>query len=163
MALLGGVAVLSDLALQLYFCNLWNCQLVMDRDSMKWTCVSLAILGAHLLLAGCSNPGDISDDDYEEYKRLAGPKILYSCTSAEEAREYCERIFRDSTITSFSDYSKELQKNVIDSCVEEQDGESKVDVGYSAAKGMAVTYNMLLEKAETGCSGEFKILESEKH
>lgn len=31
-------------------------------------------------LAGCGNPGGISDEHYEKYKALAAPKILYSCT-----------------------------------------------------------------------------------
>jgi hypothetical protein len=30
--------------------------------------------------SACGNPGDISDADYQKYKELGTPKILYSCT-----------------------------------------------------------------------------------
>lgn len=40
-----------------------------------------------LSLAACGNPGGISDSEYANYKELAAPKILYSCTGGDETFE----------------------------------------------------------------------------
>lgn len=43
------------------------------------------------VLLGCGNPGDISDEFYNEYKELGKPKILFSCTTIEQKTDYDER------------------------------------------------------------------------
>lgn len=114
---------------------------------MKHVLSYLAVLS----LAGCGNPGGISDSEYAKYKELGAPKILYSCAVGDPS---VARLQAGMECLGKSDTS--------DSCVEKEMRKWKpdVNVGYAAGVGAAVTYNKLLGDAKAGCYGEFKILDS---
>ena len=103
-----------------------------------------------LMLSGCNNPGGVSDETYEKYKRLASPKILYSCatlaTKLSMNFEHCIQNPKSSQCTG----------DLV---------EKDAKIGYVAGVGALVTYNQLLGDLEKDCSGELKrlrILESAK-
>lgn len=106
---------------------------------------------AMALVAGCGNPGDISDADYAAYKELAPPKILYRCKQSgssgsfsADAIKACDR-FR-------SDAKKEQQ------CIESARSETPTETKYRAGVGFAVTYNKLLNDAKRECLGGFELI-----
>ena len=91
-----------------------------------------------------------SDKDYEKYRQLAAPKILYSCAEL-------------STKTSVN-VEKCLENPNASYCTQDL-VETKVNVGLQAGVGRGVTYNSLLRDVQVSCSGEFerlKILASDK-
>jgi len=112
----------------------------------------LAILLIVPTLLGCENPKGISDVDYEKYKKLGAPKILYSCT------HYTEKInlvFGECIGKFSSPECQDLEELVIKDAF----------VAYTAGVGYGSTYNSLLIKAEKDCSAEndkFEILESKE-
>ena len=109
-----------------------------------------ALTACCLLISGCGNPGGISDKDYEEYRQLAAPKILYSCAEL-------------STKTSVN-VEKCLENPNASYCTQDL-VETKVNVRLQAGVGRGVTYNSLLRDVQVSCSGEFerlKILASDK-
>lgn len=114
---------------------------------MKHVLSYLAVLS----LAGCGNPGGISDSDYAKYKELGAPKILYSCAVGDRQ---IARLIAGGECLGRGDAS--------DSCVEKEMRKWKPDinVSYAAGVGAAVTYNKLLGDAKAGCNGEFKVLDS---
>jgi hypothetical protein len=120
---------------------------MLEGDPMKY-CLSLAVAA---LIAGCGNPGDLSDADYAAFKELASPKILYRCkqsdpsTFSAKAVEDCSR-FR-------SDARKEQE------CIESARREPATETKYRAGVGFAVTYNKLLSEAKQECSGGFELIE----
>jgi len=94
-------------------------------------------------------PTGISDTDYNDYKQLSAPKILYSCSK-----------LADITYKNLEEKLK---------CIREgnTDEECRLEkiVTYKAGVGFAATYNKLLGEAKDECKGEnatFKIIESEK-
>lgn len=96
-------------------------------------------------LFGCGKPDGMSDADYEKYKKLGAPKILYSCT-------YYERDAALSDCTYSYGSNGKCRKEVM---------VKKRRVGYMAGVGAGTTYNSLLIDAEQNCvpswaSEEFK-------
>ena len=91
-----------------------------------------------------------SDKDYEKYRQLAAPKILYSCGKL--------------TTKLSANFEKCLENPNASYCTQDL-VETKVDVGYQAGVGSFVTYNSLLRDVQASCIGEFKrlkILASDK-
>lgn len=112
-----------------------------------------------LVLAGCGNPGDISDADYKAYQQLGAPKILYSCNEGQETLGANPDILLECL--KITDNSPQgLEKQI--ACVKRAEREVKpiINVGYAAGVGAAVTYNKLLADTKAKCKGEFKVLES---
>lgn len=110
----------------------------------------LILLLIPVTLIGCGKPKEMSDEDYQKYKDLGAPKILYSCTT--------EGVNSDL-------YLKCLQTLKTDSnstCLQDlKNGDNKItSVGYTAGVGAMVTYNEILSNAKSACTGEFKILDS---
>ena len=109
-----------------------------------------ALTACCLLISGCGNPGGISDEEYEKYRQLAAPKILYSCAKLN---------------TKLSENFEKCLENPSASYCTQDLVETKVDVGYQAGVGSSVTYNSLLRDVQASCIGEFKrlkILASDK-
>lgn len=116
--------------------------------------ILIALVPMSLFLAGCENPGGITDDDYAKYKQLAAPKILYSCArlGTRLSMNFAKCIENPSASYCTGKEASELVER--DSTVQ-----------FSAGVGKFVTYNSLLQEVQASCSGEFKrlkILESEK-
>lgn len=102
-------------------------------------------------LAGCGNPGGVSDDFYAKFKQLAGPKILYSCTTTSDSnaiKQSIECLSREAT--------GECSKSSLEKA------KTKVDVGYVAGIGAMATYNKLLQDTQAECAGTFEVIEAEK-
>jgi hypothetical protein len=103
-----------------------------------------------LMLVGCSNPGDISDAQYSEYKQLGAPKILYSCTTTSDSNAIKQSIqCLDKTTGECSNSALEKAK-------------TRANVSYVAGVGALTTYNSLLQDAKKECSGTFEVLESKQ-
>lgn len=102
-------------------------------------------------LAGCENPGGISDTDYARFKQLGAPKLLYSCTTTSDGNAM------DQMIECLRNGSK-------DKCSESalEEAKTKTSVGYAAGIGAMTTYNELLQDAEEKCGGVFEVLASGK-
>ena len=102
-------------------------------------------------LAGCGNPGGISDDDYAKFEQLGAPKLLYSCTTTSDSNAMDQRI-------------ECLRNRSNDNCSESafEEARTKTIVGYAAGIGAMTTYNELLQDAEEKCTGVFEILVSGK-
>ncbi len=111
----------------------------------------IAVIFATTVLSGCGNPGGISDAEYDEYKQLGAPKILYSCKSKSEAipiklMQYC------------------IDKPMTGECSKEsmEKAKTEANVSYVAGVGPLATYNKILQDSQKACEGEFKILESKQ-
>lgn len=102
---------------------------------------------ALLSLAGCGNPGGISDSEYASYKELGAPKLLYSCTSESSGNFEAKRSFQCG-----ADKNSDCYKNF------KATGDTTVNS--VAGVGAAVTYNKLLSDAKASCEGNFKVLDS---
>lgn len=102
-------------------------------------------------LAGCGNPGGISDIEYAEYKQLGAPKLLHSCTTTSDSNAMKQLI---QCISHRSD------DNCSESALEK--AKTQVVVGYVAGVGALTTYNKLLGDAQEKCTGKFEVLESAK-
>jgi hypothetical protein len=113
-----------------------------------------------LSLTACTdpiNPGGLTDKEYEDFKQLGSPKILYSCTNTKEilwviacaqsSGKTHEECFHEA------DKSGRLAQKV---------KHVEVAVNYDFGVGPGVTYNKLLTEAKRECDGEFKILESKE-
>ena len=102
-------------------------------------------------LAGCGNPGGISDTDYARFKQLSAPKLLYSCTTTSDGNAMDQMI-------------ECLRNGSRDKCSESalEEAKTKTVVGYAAGVGAMTTYNKLLQDAEEQCAGVFEILDSGK-
>ncbi len=111
----------------------------------------VAILFVIVNLAGCGNPGGISDNDYAKFKQLGAPKLLYSCTSTSDYPLLSLRIKCAS-----QEAVGECSKSAIEK------SKTRVDVGYVAGIGAMTTYNELLQDVQTKCTGKFEVLESGK-
>jgi hypothetical protein len=61
-----------------------------------------------LACSACGNPGDISDSDYQKYRDLGAPKILYSCTGGvgDRALEHTTRVSMAAGIGAFVTYNE---------------------------------------------------------
>lgn len=101
------------------------------------------------ILQGCDNPGGISNADYEEYKQLGAPKILYACNKILEP-DFGKMLQCVKTSSSYEECKSSLS-------------EKKTDVYRVAGVGINATYNKLLSDAKGECKGEFKLLESEQY
>ncbi len=115
-----------------------------------------------ILLAGCGNPGDVSDDFYLKYKELGAPKLLYSCTTTMQWNLTGEGRAALGVCLDMKGIASDEQ---IDCLLEVDKKNVPVDdiqVGYAAGIGIASTYNKLLSDAKAKCTGEFKILESQQ-
>lgn len=110
-----------------------------------------------LILAGCDNPGGISNEEYQAYKKLGAPKILYSCEKI--GLKFNPNIL--SECLKINDFSKDgLEKQ--SACAKRAEREAikpVVNVGYVAGIGAGVTYNKLVSDAEKECEGKFEILD----
>jgi hypothetical protein len=106
------------------------------------------------------NPGGISDAKYSEFKHLAPPKILYSCT-------------RKPTRESLVRRQKECMQTGRAGCEENayEAGEAKSETDVEFAAGLPTSsYGKLLQTAMNVCArnvggmggGEFKVLEESK-
>lgn len=111
----------------------------------------IAVLVATAALSSCGNPGGLSDAEYNEYKQLGAPKILYSCKSTSAT------------------YPIELMQHCIDKpmtgeCSKEamEKAKTEVKVSHIAGVGPLATYNRILKEAQKGCDGEFQVLESKQ-
>lgn len=102
-------------------------------------------------LAGCGNPGGISDDDYAKFKQLGAPKLLYSCTTTSDSNAIKQQIECLSYKAEGECSKSSLEK-----------AKTKVDVGYVAGIGAMTTYNELLQDAQEKCTGKFDVLDSGK-
>lgn len=110
----------------------------------------LFVVIAATTIAGCGNPGDISDADYNEYKQLGAPKILYSCTTTSDSNAIKQSIqCLDRTSGECSDSALEKAK-------------TRVSVSYVAGVGALATYNSLLRDAQEKCSGKFQVIDSKQ-
>jgi hypothetical protein len=103
-----------------------------------------------IVLVACGNPGGIDDAAYAKYKELGAPKILYSCD------EVLDNISITATISDC------ISNTDSKSCIEDgkKNPKHRIDVGYVAGIGAAVTYNKLLNDAKAECHGDFKVLDS---
>ncbi len=110
---------------------------------------NITLSGIVFLLSACGNPGGISDADYNKYKQLGAPKILYSCTY-EISPDFTE--MRDCILNGDSNESCESSLSA-----------KQTNVGYAAGIGIQSTYNKLVKDAMDECKNEFKVLESQQY
>jgi hypothetical protein len=104
------------------------------------------------MLAGCGNPGGLSDAQYNEYKQLGAPKILYSCTTTSDgnnARQSMECLGLGQTSGRCSESSLEKAK-------------TRVNVGYVAGVGPLSTYNKIIQDLQAECPGKLDVLDSKQ-
>jgi hypothetical protein len=107
------------------------------------------------------NPGDISDARYSEYKQLAPPKLLYSCT---------RRPTRESLLQQERQCRLAGRAGCEVDAYESGETKSEIDVEFVAGPQTS-GYDHLLQKAKNGCAtirgdmggGEFKVLEASKN
>lgn len=106
------------------------------------------------------NPGGISDAKYSEFKRLAPPKILYSCT---------RKPTRESLVRRQQECMQTGRAGCEENAYESGEMNSETDVEFVAGQ-RTFTYNELLQDARKNCAatksgmggGEFKVLEEAK-
>lgn len=122
--------------------------------------VIAVLLAALWALFVRGNPGGISDAKYSQFKQLAPPKLLYSCT-------------RKPTSAALLQQARECAQSGRAGCDQEayQSGESQYAtvVEFVGGKGTS-TYNELLQGAKRNCaenlgdmgSGRLKVLEANK-
>lgn len=106
------------------------------------------------VLTGCGNPGDVSDDFYEEYKGLAAPKILYSCS-----------VMKTDLESALNDTTKCLEEPSEENCKDKDYIYEDVSVFYTSSRSNLLGYNALLMDSKIECEeadGTFSVLESEK-
>jgi hypothetical protein len=107
------------------------------------------------------NPGGISDAKYSEYKQLAPPKLLYSCT---------RRPTRESILREESQCRQSGRAGCEEKAYESGEIKSEIDVEFAAGPETS-GYDNLLQKAKNKCAtnrgdmggGEFKVLEASKN
>ncbi len=114
------------------------------------------LLMSTILLSACGKPDGIADADYEKYKELAAPKILYAC----HAPPWVDPKEMEMCNQKYLGESKDPQKHL--ACVKDvfQNPQKVVTYGYAAGVGFAVTYNKLLADAQAECRGKLEVLES---
>ena len=100
-------------------------------------------------LAGCGNPGGISDDDYAKFQQLGAPKLLYSCTTTSDSNA----LEKSMECVSFK-AEGECSKSALEKA------KTKVRVGYVAGIGAMITYNELLQDAQAKCTATFDVIEA---
>ena len=122
--------------------------------------VIVVFLAALWALFKGGNPGGISDAKYSEYRQLAPPKLLYSCTRSPSRETLVQR-------------TRECMKSGRAGCDEEVNewGAATTETTIEFAGGSpSSTYEQLLEESKQNCSttvgsmgrGEIKVLESNK-
>ena len=120
--------------------------------------VIAVLVGSLWALFGRGNPGGISDAKYSEFKRLAPPKLLYSCVR-KPAPEVLLQWERECWATGRAACEDKLPEWI------KAGTRIEVEFAASAANG---TYEELLEVAKHNCAtkvenmatGEFKVLEA---
>jgi hypothetical protein len=123
--------------------------------------IKLYIAIVLFILAGCDNPGGISDKDCQAYKILGAPKILYSCDEGRKTLSADPNIL--SECLKINDFSKEgVEKQLACAKRAERKVEPIVEVGYVAGIGSEATYNRLVSDEQKKCQGKFKILEGKE-
>jgi len=122
--------------------------------------VIVVLLAALWVLFVRGNPGGISDAKYAEFKQLAPPKLLYSCT-------------RKPTSEALLRQARECAQSGRAGCDQEayESGESKnaTVVEFIGGRGTS-TFNELLQDAKRNCAeslgdmgdGKLKVLEATK-
>jgi hypothetical protein len=127
--------------------------------------IRAALVGAMLLAAlwmlfARGNPGGISDARYAEFRKMAAPKLLYSCT-------------RKPTPESFLPKERECWQSGRAGCEEAVtkwvDAGTTITVEFVSGTGTA-SYDDLLMDARRSCAkgvggmqpGEFEVLEGDK-
>jgi hypothetical protein len=120
--------------------------------------VIVVLLAALWVLFVRGNPGGISDAKYSEFKQLAPPKLLYSCT-------------RKPTSEALLRQARECAQSGRAGCDQEayESGESQnaTVVEFIGGRGTS-TYNELLQDAKRNCaenigdmgSGKLEVLEA---
>lgn len=112
------------------------------------------IIFSLLLLAGCGNPGGVSDSTYAEFKELGAPKILFSCT-------------RTPTIDAqavLNCMKNDLGPTKENACLDQAKSAANVpviDVAFVAGVGPGATYNKILNDAKSKCESVSPLLFSD--
>ena len=123
--------------------------------------VIVVFLVALWALISRGNPGGISDAKYSEFKQLAPPRILYSCTR-KPTREFLVRGQQECMQTG--------RAGCEEKAYESGAMKSETDVEFVSGERTS-TYDKLLQDARQKCAtnrgemggGEFKVLEASKN
>jgi hypothetical protein len=122
--------------------------------------VIVALLVALWGIFAHGNPGGISDAKYAEFKQLAPPRLLYSCTR-KPAREVLEQRTRDCATSG--------RAGCDEAVYEAGQAEAQTVVDFVGGQ-QSSNYETLLRDARENCAqnvgdmgdGEFKVLEAKK-
>lgn len=119
----------------------------------------VVLMGALWALFARGNPGGISDGQYAQFKRMAAPKLLYSCT-------------RRPTPESFLPQARECWTSGRAGCDEKVhewvEAAAETSVDFVSGRG-SLSYDQLQRDAERTCArqvrnmgpGEFTVLEAD--
>ncbi len=119
-----------------------------------------ALLVALWVMFSSGKPDGISDAQYSQFRQLAPPKLLYSC-SRKPTRESLVPQVRKCAETGRAGCEQEVYES----------GEARVETTVNFVSGTGTsTYSELLKNAKSSCfadsgakgRGEFKILESDE-